>query len=179
MWYVIQVQAGKEARLADLLMRVCTKGELTECFSPKYQTQKKVKGEWVYVEQLLLPGYLIAVTDDVEALQARLRSIPELTRLLTVGETVVPLHQEERAWIGAFTKEGSRCVPMSMGFIEGEKIVVTQGPLKGHEAQIKEVNRRKSLAFLELEICGRKVTTKVGLGIVSRRSSDSTEGRAS
>lgn len=179
MWYVIQVQTGKEARLSELLARVCAESELSECFSPKYQTQKKVKGEWVYVEQLLLPGYLIAVTDHVDELQARLSSIPELTRLLTVGETIAPLHQEERAWIGAFTKKDSRCVPMSMGFMEGEKIVVTQGPLKGHEAQIKEINRRKSLAFLELEICGRKVTTKVGLGIVSRRSSDSTEGRAS
>lgn len=44
MWYVIQVQTGKEAKLADLLMRVCAESELTECFSPKYQTQKKVRG---------------------------------------------------------------------------------------------------------------------------------------
>lgn len=42
MWYVIQVQTGKEARLSELLTRICTPGELSECFSPKYQTQKIV-----------------------------------------------------------------------------------------------------------------------------------------
>lgn len=54
--------------------------------------------------------------------------------------------------------------------MEGDHVVVTGGPLKGHEGWICTVNRQKSLAFLEIEMFGRKLKTKVGLAILSRSS---------
>ena len=54
--------------------------------------------------------------------------------------------------------------------MEGDHVVVTGGPLKGHEGWIRSVNRQKSLAFLEIEMFGRKLKTKVGLAILNRRS---------
>lgn len=156
--------------MCRLVARVADEGTLEECFTPCYETQKKVRGEWVTVRPVLFPGYLIAVTSDVEALRRRLREVPEFTRLLSMGGAFVPLSDEERAWIGAFTEKGSRTVEMSMGVIEGDRVVVTSGPLLGQEALIKSVNRRKSVAYLELEMFGRKLTTKVGLGIVRKRS---------
>lgn len=44
---------------------------------------------------------------------------------------------------------------------------MTAGPLLGHECLIKTINRRKSTAFLELNLCGRCVTTRVGLAVLS------------
>ena len=58
---------------------------------------------------------------------------------------------------------------MSMGVVEGDRIVVTRGPLMGHEGWITSVNRRKSLAFIQVEMFGRKIETRIGLGIVRRR----------
>ena len=52
------------------------------------------------------------------------------------------LSREEEAWLGAFTKAGERTVPMSYGVAVGEKIVVTEGPLKGHEAMIADVKAK-------------------------------------
>ena len=57
---------------------------------------------------------------------------------------------------------------MSVGVVEGDNIVVLRGPLKGHEALIKSINRRKSLAFIEFDMCGRRIGARVGLGIVRR-----------
>ncbi len=170
MWYVVQVLGGKEEAMCRLIERmVADEGVLQECFTPRYETQKKICGSWKTCRNVLFPGYVIAVTDDVEHLRAALRGVPEFTRLLTSGETFTPLSEQDKAWIGAFTKPGSRTVEMSMGVIEGDKVVVTSGPLRGHEGWIKSVNRRKSLAFLEVEMFGRKLQTKVGLGIVARR----------
>lgn len=174
-WYVIQVATGKERAICELIERVAPEGSLEECFSPSFETQMKVKGEWIPTTKLLFPGYVIAVTSNIEKLETALRQVPEFTRVLRVGETFVPLHEEDQAWIGAFTKKGARTVPMSSGVMEGDRVVVTSGPLVGREALIKSVNRHKSLAFLEFEICGRAVTTKVGLGIV-RKHGDDTEG---
>lgn len=170
MWYVVQVLGGKEEAMCRLIERmVDNKGVLQECFTPRYETQKKVRGSWKTCRNVLFPGYLIAVTDDIERLRAALRGVPEFTRLLTNGETFTPLDDKDKAWICAFTEEGNRTVEMSMGVIEGDRVVVTSGPLRGHEGWIKSVNRRKSLAFLEVEMFGRKLKTKVGLGIVARR----------
>ena len=178
-WYVIQVVTGKEEAMCRLIERLAPEGSLDECFSPRYATEMKVRGEWVPARKPLFPGYIIAVSDRVDQLAATLRRTPEFMRLLTVGETFVPLHEEDQAWIGAFTKRGDRTVPMSTGVMEGDRVVVLDGPLVGCEAMIKSVNRHKSLAILEFEICGRKVTTKVGLGIVRRRSDESVSGNRS
>ena len=167
-WYVVQVATGRERAMCELIGRVAPKGLVGECFSPRYQTQKKVKGEWLDVECPLLPGYVIVDTAEPELLMQTLRKIPDFTRLLSMGETFVPLDKRDMEWMGAFTQRGRRTVPMSVGVMEGDRVVVTSGPLKGHEALIKSVNRHRSLAILELQICGRTVTTKVGLGIVGK-----------
>lgn len=175
-WYVVQVATGKEERLCELIERVAPEGALEECFSPRYETQKKVRGAWLPAQLPLFPGYVIAVSDQIERLESALRHVPEFTRILSMGGRFVPLHEEDQAWIGAFTKKGDRTVPMSMGVMEGDRVVVLSGPLVGREALIRGVNRHKSIATLEFEICGRRVLTKVGLGIVRRRKDDEDVG---
>ena len=53
-----------------------------------------------------------------------------------------------------------------MAVRDGDTLLVTEGPLKGREGMITRVNRHKSLAFLEFQIGGKRVTTRVGLGIL-------------
>lgn len=177
-WYVVNVATGKELKMCELIQRVVPDDAVQECFSPLYSTQIKRKGEWLDVEKTLLPGYVIVATAQIGRVKRYLREVPEYTRVLDMGESFVPLTKEERAWIEAFTNKGDRCVPMSMGVMEGDQVTVISGPLIGCEALIKSVNRHRSIAYVELEICGRTVTTKVGLGIVSRKESHARGGRA-
>lgn len=58
-------------------------------------------------------------------------------------------------------------MPMSEALKNGDQVVVTEGPLLGHEGLIKTINRRKSTAYLELDVCGRRVTTRFGLAVLS------------
>ena len=55
-WYVVQVQTGRERAMCELIDCVAPAGLVGECFTPKYQTQKKVHGEWQDAEQLLFPA---------------------------------------------------------------------------------------------------------------------------
>ena len=181
-WYVIQVQTGGEVRMVRLIQRMCTEADrasfrdeplLGECFSPTYLTQTKRAGEWQFVERQLLPGYLIAVTAFPDELRDVLRTIPHFTRMLTTGETFVPLHEDDRAWIERFTTPDNRAIPMSRGYLRGGTLVVADGPLMGYEGLITRVNRHKSVAMLELHIGGKRITTRVGLAIVGTQ--DTTE----
>lgn len=81
----------------------------------------------------------------------------------------MPLAPDEAAWLNAFTDVETHVVQMSEGFIEGDRVLVTRGPLKGHELEIKRINRHKREAELEVPILGRTKRIKVGLEIVSKR----------
>ena len=173
-WYVIQVQTGKEEAMCQLILRVSAEAEQTgkpklldECFTPQFETRRKYDQEWRAVQKQLLPGYILAVTSTPEELANHLRSIPEFTHMLSVGEIFVPLNEAERAWIDEFTSKGDRVVPMSVAVKNGDTLVVTSGPLKGREGMIIRVNRHKCLAVVELHVGGKRVTTTVGLSVMN------------
>lgn len=168
MWYVIQVIKGREELMAGLISRVVSDDVLEECFYPKFATEMKVRGRFVPCERPLFPGYLIAITKSPEKLERKLGSLDEFARVLSQGGRFVPLARDEVDLIGRFTERGRRTVPMSIGVKDGDTVVVTSGPLVGHEGMICEINRRKSVAFLEVNLCGRRVRTRVGLGILSK-----------
>ncbi len=173
-WYAVQVETGREDAACALVLRAAEAAGLAdafdELFSPKRRTLSKVRGELAEGLEPLLPGYVIAVArpDDLDAVAEALRRTPRFTRLVGVGETFAPLSDQEVSWICAFTQRGDRTVEMSEGFVEGGRVVVTSGPLVGKEVLITKVNRRKRTAEVELSICGRKVTTKVGLSLVRK-----------
>ena len=166
-WYVVQVSTGRERAVADLMRRRIPASVLSEAFWPQYQTQVKRDGGWVLHTKPLLPGYLIAVTPDVEALSTHVKHAPEFARLLTMGEGFVPLLPGEKDLIGRFTEPGKRVVPMSYAIKEGDQVRVIKGPLMGYEGLISEVNRHKSTAYVRMHVGDRLVGVRMGLGVLS------------
>ena len=58
---------------------------------------------------------------------------------------------------------------MSTGYIEGDHIIITDGPLKGYEALIKKIDRHKRIAFIEINLLNQPNIIKVGLEIISKQ----------
>ena len=183
-WYVVQVFTGHENHACEAILRTCALVEkleaaehpelgesqlLQECFSPTFTHRLKFRGEWREVQRALMPGYVIAVTTDPVKLQRILRATPGFTKLLVFGEMYQALRDEERGWIEAATRPQERVVPISVGYREGDTLVVTEGPLKGHEALVKRIIRKKSLAVLELHAGGKRITATVGLAVLPKR----------
>lgn len=174
-WYVIQVQTGRELAACEAILKACANERevladgsplVGECFAPRYSAQFKLHGEWHSEERLLLPGYVVAVTADPWRLMRLLRQVSGLTRLLTMGEAFLPLSDDDRGWIERWTHEGDRTIPMSVAHKVGDKLVVTEGPLKGHEAMIVRIKRRQSLAELEIHAGQLTIRTTVGLAVL-------------
>ena len=175
MWYVIQVKSGQERKVRDLIETAAGKMRdgsgrpvLKECFIPRYQVEQKFKGEYRTVERTLFPGYVIAVTGNVGALNGELKKVPASTRLLGGGEAFVPLDRAEMALIDRLSSEGSRIVAVSRAVVEGDSVRVVKGPLVGCEGWIREVNRRKGTCFVETEMFGRRMRVEIGLAVVSK-----------
>lgn len=174
-WYVVQVDTGRERAACEVIERACQQQDdllgaegplLGEVFSPSYRTRFKRHGEWRDEERLLLPGYVVAVTSEPWRLAHVLRGISGYTRILTMGETFAPLAEDDRSWIERWTTEGDRSIPMSVAYKEGDRVVVTKGPLKGHEGMITRIKRRLCLAELEIHAGQMTIRTTVGLAVL-------------
>jgi transcription termination/antitermination protein NusG len=57
----------------------------------------------------------------------------------------------------------------SIGLIEGDKIIITEGPLMGHESMIKKIDSHKRIAQLDIEMFGQLRTITVALEIISKQ----------
>lgn len=168
--YVLQVPGGQERRAEELAQRL-PKDVISSCFIPVREVKKRRGGEWKTEQELLFPGYLFVETNEPELASERLRELPLFMRVLAdVGGEFLPLSDDETSWIRSLTTERSHVVEMSEGVIEGDRVIVTQGPLKGREAWITKVDRHKRLAWLDMRMFGRTKSIKVGLEIVSKRS---------
>ena len=146
--YVIQVEGGRETHVCDLINKLLG-DRIKECFVPRREVFRREAGEWTTVRETLFPGYL--------------------TRLLGKSdERVIPLSQDEVAWLTALMQPLDKVVEMSTGVIEGDRVIVTDGPLVGREALISKIDRHKRLAYLDMRMFGRTKTIKVGLEIVAK-----------
>ena len=81
-----------------------------------------------------------------------------------------PLDDRDIAFINAFTSPENRTVRMSTGVVEGDDVIILNGPLMGRAGWIKKIDRHKRLAYLEVEMPGRTTTVKLGLEIVAKHS---------
>lgn len=168
-WYVIQVKSRHEEKIANACRVMIPKDILLDCFVPKYKHMKKYRGQWHNLEEVLFTGYVFLVSDHIDELFYQLTRIPELTKLLgNDGENIYPLTTQDAMLIQRFVKE-DYILDMSIGYIEGENVYITEGPLKGHEGMISKIDRHKRLAFLSLNLFGQELTTRVGLEIISKK----------
>lgn len=175
-WYVAQVQAGREQVMCQVIERECAGAYtsdghplLEECFSPTYVHRLKYSGEWRDVEKPLLPGYVVAVTSDPVVLSHQLFKVREFSRLLTITNEFIPLREDERLWIEENTRSGQRTIPISIGYREGDTLVVTDGPLKGREAMIQRIIRKKCVAVLQIHVGNKTITTEVGFALLPKK----------
>ena len=163
MWYAVWVRTGQEEKV----LRMCRKMLPEQCFLPRYERARKQDSRWTRVEKPLFPGYLFFDSGNVEVLTDRLKKTPEFTRVLGDGSKPIALHPHEVAFLEKYTNE-DRLMEMSCGFLEGDRLVVTHGPLKDYEGKIVHINRHKRLATLEVEFFGRTIRVEVGVEVVMK-----------
>jgi transcriptional antiterminator NusG len=98
----------------------------------------------------------------------RLQQVKELTKILRTGDDFSPLHESEVDFLMQFGEE-NHVVEMSVGYIEGDQVVITSGPMMNWDGKVKKIDRHKRLAVLQVEFFGRLTDVTVGLEIVEKR----------
>lgn len=167
MWYVIQVYTGKELQIAQQCReRVVNEGE--DVFVPLAERWTKIRGERTLITSRLFPGYVFIETEKIEDFYKRLNRIYAMTKVLRTGDEMTPIQKEEEEYLRRLGGD-EHVVKYSEGYIEGDKLVVTSGPLKDFEGRIKKILRHKRLVVIEVSLLGQTAEVTLGLGVVERR----------
>ena len=167
-WYVVQVRSGHEKQIAEKCRTMISHSILEECFIPEYIRRKKYLGSWHDVKDVLFKGYVFMITKEIDQLNIELKKIPDFTKVIGKKKMdIFPLTESEVAFLKSFGKD-DHVVEMSTGFIKGDQIFITEGPLQGKEGLIIRVDRHKRIAYLQLSMFNKETITKVGLEIISK-----------
>lgn len=162
MWYVLWTSTGSEKKAVSLVSDMTDRS-----FVPTKTINLKVKGDWVSKERALFPGYIFIDTQKIEEVASKLLKNEGFNKILTTDKKYFPLYGNDAIFVEKLYNRGG-VFDTSEGYIEGDDIRVSSGPLYGLEGLIRKIDRHKRLAYLEFEMFGQKINTAVGLEIIEK-----------
>ncbi|MBE5938543.1 MAG: antiterminator LoaP [Lachnospiraceae bacterium] len=167
MWYVIQVMSGEETDVRNRLLKLIPKEVYDDIFIPRYVCTKRYEGNWHEESFVLFPGYIFVDVGDINKFRCEYNRNGFFYKILGDGKDFVPISKVEQHVLEELMNE-DRIITISKGFIEGDKIKVTEGPLSVFPATIKRVDRHKRIADIEVMMFGVPVKAKVGLEVIKK-----------
>lgn len=165
-WYVLYVKGGSEKKLEKFFHD----NELN-AFIPMMEKMHKKNGEYVEVTAPMFPSYLFVKSDldqkDFNLCLLKLRSQRSgiVKQLKYDNEGTSALREDEKALLERLMDE-EHVVKHSKAIIEGDQIIVMEGPLQGMESRIVKIDRHKRLAYLACELLGRPV--RISMEVVKK-----------
>ncbi|MBI5654806.1 transcription termination/antitermination factor NusG [Candidatus Uhrbacteria bacterium] len=158
-WYAIHTYSGYEEAVADnLKRRVATMSMDDKIFNVLVPTEKKIKiknGKRKLVEEKIYPGYVLVemvVTDDSWYV---VRNTPSVTGFIGTGTTPSPIDDAKIQDIlkRMNTEEETT---FSIDLQEGMPVKIGDGPFKGFEGKVIEVDGARGKVKVLVSMFGRE-----------------------
>ena len=176
--YVIQTITSQEQILVELIQKQISPMFYTEIFIPKRQMNRRIRGKWQNILELLFPGYVFIISDNPAALFQELRNIPRLSKLLHAEAfEFIPLKPAEQRFIEKIgQRRGDHIFAISeieldpkVPYQRGDSVRITSGDLKDFEGYILYLDIHKRKAVIRTEMFGgNSVDVHVGIEIVTK-----------
>ncbi len=168
-WYVIRAISGKEKKVKEYIENEMGRSELGDFISQVLIPTEKVyqirKGKKVSKERNYLPGYVLLEAALVGEVPHTIRNIPNVIGFLGTekGGEPIPLRQAEvNRILGKVDELAEQGEEVSVPFVVGESVKVTDGPFNNFTGIIEEINEEKKKLKVMVKIFGRKTPLELG-----------------
>jgi transcription termination/antitermination protein NusG len=156
-WYVIHTYSGYEDAVAkNLKQRIESLGMEDKIFNVIVPKEKKIKiknGKRKTVEEKIYPGYVLVqmiVTDESWYV---VRNTPRVTGFLGAGTTPIPVSGPDMADLMKRMEMGEP--EFTIDFEVGDTVKVNDGPFKGSEGKVSEIDKEKGKIKVLINMFGR------------------------
>jgi transcriptional antiterminator NusG len=169
-WYVFHVQTGREQTACNFLNKLFNR-EKSNAFIPQVELIFKRSNIIRKEQKPMFAGYIFAdsiVDEKTFITQAyKYKKFSKCIYELLGGKNIeyMKLPDEEKNFLLSFCTDGY-IADRSKGFIIGDKIVVTSGPLEGRESIIRKIDKMR--AEVEVPFLGDTRRISVALEIISK-----------
>lgn len=162
-WYVIHCFTGKEDEV-----RSKVKGtDIIKAIVPRRMMKERRKGVWRMIERVIFPGYVFVEAEMTPQAYYDIRCIPGVMRILGGTGRPQPLPEDEVSLLIKLAQDGEP-LGLSEVFVEGEKVTVISGPLKGLEGKIVKLDARRFRAKVNISIIGQPRIVELAANVIEK-----------
>lgn len=173
-WYVVFTKTGCEKKISDLLNFKFRQDNSFHSFVPEKEIHVRRQGAFEKEKRICFPGYTFISVDQTtvyfndEVYQFIIR-LNDVYKFLTYGDgSDMVMREEEQCALSRFMND-DYCIQESIGFYEGDNVIITSGPLVGMESKIIKIDRHKHMAKLEITFMQDKRPISVALKMLSKQ----------
>lgn len=157
-WYVIHTYSGYEEQVTEnLRQRIESLGMEDKIFQVLVPKEKQIEiknGKRRTIEKRIFPGYVLVemiVTDDSWYI---VRNTPNVTGFIGLGVRPTPMSKEEIERIKK--RMGVEEPKYKIEFKAGDLVRITDGPLKGFEAKVTDIDEDRGKVKILVSMFGRE-----------------------
>lgn len=171
-WFVLYVKSGYEDEIAAKINEL----DSVHAFVPRKIKFYKKDGKLIKVNDIVFKSYVFVETDMTYEL-FYVSVIQEIKILTGFFKTLVhkndknieTLYPQEKAFLQSFMNK-DHLIEASIALIEGDKVTIIEGPLKGKESIIRKINKHKRIATMDVAMMGRTIEMQIPFELIYKNS---------
>jgi transcriptional antiterminator NusG len=157
-WYVIHTYSGYEDAVAkNLKQRIESLGMEDKIFNVIVPKEKKIKiknGKRKTTEEKIYPGYVLVEMIVTDASWYVVRNTPRVTGFLGAGTTPIPVSKHDIDDLMKRMETGTEA-QFNIDVEIGASVKITDGPFKGFEGKVSEIDQEKGKIKVLVNMFGR------------------------
>ncbi len=162
-WYALFVTTGEEDNVRARI-NFKLKGEF-RAVVPKRRMRERKEGKWEEKVRTLFPGYILLNGQIGSRRYEMIKDIPGVIRILRDSDGPQEISENEIGVISRLTAD-NEIIDLSRVYVEGEKVVVVEGPLLGLDGSIRSIDKRKGRVKVIFNLMGEPREVELSVTLV-------------
>ncbi len=160
-WYVVHTYSGYENAVADTVMKSAENRRMQDLIQevniPMETVTEITDSQTKIVERKVFPGYVLVKMVMTDESWHLVRNVRGVTGFVGSGNKAVPLTDEEIKALGVEKHE------VIVGFEEGDRVKITDGPLEGFFGTVDEISSDKTHVRVVVSMFGHETPVDLEL----------------
>jgi len=162
-WYAIHTYSGYEEKVAELIRQringVDMADKIFDCMVPKEKQIQIKNGKRKVVDAKIFQGYVLVEMKLTDETWYIIRNTPGVTGFVGADTTPTPVSEKEIAKIKK--RMGVEEPKHQIDFAEGEIVSIIDGPFKGFDGSVSEIDAIKGKLKVMVSMFGRDTSVEL------------------
>lgn len=162
-WYAISTYSGYEDKVADSVKQRVEQGEfkgkIFDAIVPKEKRIEIKNGKRKVVDRKIFQGYVLVEMKLSDETWYIIRNTPGVTGFIGTGTQPTPVSEKEIKKIKK--RMGEEDPKYSVSYAVGEVVSITDGPFKGFDGAIAEIDSAKGKLKIMVSMFGRETPVEL------------------